>query len=388
MQALSFGAAAVVVAIGAWIFFDATDRGRKYAWLWAVGFLLLAFTVLGAVLVLIIYFATRNSGTRHEVADGAALRLYLIVATFTSLALMVAGAAAAAAAGLLYAVSDHLSNNDFRDLAASALAAFIVGAAVWWPHWRAVGGRLGTLAGDDEFRASYVVRHAEILMAIFVFGVVAVGNALVVLGGGIAALFHTTHADAAWWLPELGVVIVTGAAAWYHVEVLRRAGDSSLGRRFRGIPAPPPIESRPPAVAAYPSAPQGYPPTAQAYAPMAPAGYPPGQPTPVWAPPVVGTPATPAPSTAAGGEALAPAPVQASAPAPGPAPASAPTSAPSPPPAPVPAPAAAPTAQSSTSAYCTRCGNPVAAGDAFCRACGTKIAPAVLQDGAPQPVTR
>ena len=350
MQALSFGAAALGVAVAAWIFFDATDRGKKYAWLWALGFLVLLVTLVGSAILLIVYFAQRNSGRRQVVAEGAALRLYLIDATFTALALMVAGAATAMAAGLLYAVSDHLSNSDFRDLAASALSAFIVGAAVWLPHWRAVAKRLDHLDDDAEFRALYVLRTAETLVATFVFGIVALGNALVVLGGGISALFHTTHANAAWWLPELGIVIATGLAAWFHADAFRRGSKSHLGLRFQAIPAPrliepksvPPVTS-PPAPQAYPPAPQAYAPAPQAYAP-APQAYPPA--------PQVEVPAeqTPSPWAPPGIDAAV---VTAQAPPPPPAETQA--------------------ARVPRSSFCPHCGSPLEEGDAFCRSCGTKI---------------
>jgi len=336
VQALSFGVAALVVAVAAWIFFDATDRGKKYAWLWALGFLLLLVTFVGSAILLIVYFAQRNSGRRQEVAEGAALRLYLIDATFTSLVLMVAGAGTAMAAGLLYAVSDHLSNSDFRDLAASALSAFIIGAAVWWPHWRAVSKRLDHLDDDAEFRALYVLRSAEILMATFVFGIVALGNALVVLGGGISALFHTTHANAAWWLPELGVVVATGLAAWYHADAFRRGSKSQPGRRFQTIPAPRLIEPKSGPPVTYPPAPQAYAPAPQPYPPSPQAGVPAVQTPSPWAPPGIDA-------------------------------AVATTQEPPPPPA------EAQAARVSRSSFCPHCGCPLEAGDAFCRSCGTKV---------------
>lgn len=65
--------------------------------------------------------------------------------------------------------------------------------------------------------------------------------------------------------------------------------------------------------------------------------------------------------------AAAPAPVPEPAPVPAPAPAPAPEAAP----APAPAPEAAP---QSAAAFCTRCGNPLDAGDRFCSRCGAPCA--------------
>ncbi|MDE3087160.1 MAG: zinc ribbon domain-containing protein [Acidobacteriota bacterium] len=331
MQALSFLVVAVVVALTAWIFFDATERGKKAPWLWALGFLLSIGTVVGWAVVLIAYAANRNEGHRVEVARGSALRLYFAVTSFSSFFLMVTGAATAVTAALAYAVSTSYSSSDFRDLAASAVSAFVVGAVVWVPHWRAMRRRLAGSQEDADFRALFVLRRTETLTAAFVFGVVAMASALVTMGGGISALFHAWQADKTIWLPPLGVLLASGLASLFSAVAYRRTRGSEAEARYLAVPAPKVV----PRQRMIPSVP-----------PMAPAAVPP---PPPFAPPAFAAPPSP------------PRPV-----------------------ATVPAPPPAPTDETSA-AFCGHCGTKLVAGDAFCRACG---AAASGPDGRTSPPSR
>jgi Domain of unknown function (DUF5671)/zinc-ribbon domain len=315
MTALGFVFPLIVVGVAAWVFFDATDRGKKSPWMWALGALILVPTVFGGIILLIIYFTQRNNGRRVEVAPGAAVRLYLTDVTFTSVVLLVSGAATAMAAALAYAVSDSFSSNDFRNLAASALSAFIIGALVWWPHWKVLDRKLHDIEDDQEFRALYALRRTEVLVVTFVFGFVAVLSGLWLLGGAISALLHSSFGSSIDWLPQLGVVIAAGLGAAYHAIFYRRAAGTPLQSRYDAIAPPPFIE---------PVRPLPYVPP-----PQPPAAFPASGPLPAPPRPV----AIPEPSV----------PVQ------------------------------SPPLIEVAAAYCPQCGAKAQTGDAFCRGCGTRL---------------
>jgi hypothetical protein len=196
----------------------------------------------------IVYLAVRNQGTHLEVADHVGARQYLVTTSFTSMALTVAGASTALASALVWAVSDGLSTNDFRDLLASSLAALIIGALIWLPHWKGMEHLLTGEMTDSEFRALYGLRRTQLLTSIFVFGGVAVLTGLWVLGGAFSALFQATYAGATGWLPVLGPALFCAAAAGYHGVYYRNVEGSGLAQRFAVIPAAKVIEPAPPRV--------------------------------------------------------------------------------------------------------------------------------------------
>lgn len=319
MQALLFVLAVIPVALAGWVYFDAVDRGIRFGWLWALVVLLLVPPLVG-FLVLLAYLVARSSLSRLEVAQGAPLRLYLVDTTFSALVLTVAGAATAVGTALAYAVSDALSSDDFRDITASAISALVVGAIVWWPHWTALTRRASALEDDAQFRSLWSLRRTEVLTAVFAFGSVAVVAALYLLGGAITALFHTSYGAAVGWLPSLGVLVATGSAAWYHVEVYRRDSAGPLQARFARLPVP--------TRAAAPPAPRSGP---AAAAPAARGAQVPAQGAP---PAPAGQPAVPSQAAAAPGPAAPP----------------------------------------SGAVFCVRCGAQGAPDDVFCRACGTRCA--------------
>jgi len=132
MQAISFGVLAFGWALASWVYFDATERGERYPWVWALVVLFLGWTLIPWI----IYLVDRNQSDHLEVADRAGLRQYLVTTSFTSMALTVAGASTALSAALVWAVPNQLSTNVFRDLLGSSMAAALIGAIIWLPHWR------------------------------------------------------------------------------------------------------------------------------------------------------------------------------------------------------------------------------------------------------------
>lgn len=290
MESLSFGLAALYVAIAAWVYFDAVEHGRRYAAGW--GLLLLALGWL-FLLPVLIYFLVRNSGRHVEPAKGAATRQYLVTASFGALVLTVTGASWAIGAAV--APSNFSTTSDYRDALASAIAACVVGSILWISHWKIMNRRVATRERDDEFRAIYALRVTEVLTAAFVLGFVTVTSGLLLLGGAVSAAAQASYAASANWLPALGPFLVSGAAAAYHVQFHRAQSRTALAARFASIPAPLPIE--PPRYAA-----AGYAP-----APVPPPRTPPPSyqawPTPaagVVSGPTVGTAAAALPTTAQG----------------------------------------------------------------------------------------
>lgn len=264
MQAMVFGVLALGWALASWVYFDATDRGKRYPIIWALAVLFLGWALIPEV----IYLAVRNEGRRLEVADHVGVRQYLVTTSFTSMALSVAGASTALAAALVWSVSDQLSTNDFRDLLASSLAALIIGAALWWPHWNRMDRQLRGEMPDREFRSLYGLRRTQLLTSIFLFGGIAVLTTLWVLGGAFSALFHATYAGASGWLPVLGPALFCGAAAAYHAAYYGNEEGSGQAQRFASIPSAQVIEPAPLPAAPLPT-PQAWTPTYSPYIPPA-----------------------------------------------------------------------------------------------------------------------
>jgi len=248
----------IVVGATAWVFFDATDRGKKYAWLWALAVFVTGWTGIVPLILLALYFGTRNTGLRREVAQGGAVRLYLIVAAFCSLVLAVVGASIALGIYLAHLVPNTLGEYSYRASLASAISAGIVGAILWWGHWRTLNRRLTACADDSAFRAMFSLRRTELLGAVFLFGAAAALAALVLLEGAVSALIHAEVTGAtANWLPAVAPLMFAGFASWYHYAVYRGDAQSTLGARFHSIPPPPlvepPEEPPPPASAVWPT---------------------------------------------------------------------------------------------------------------------------------------
>ena len=327
MSALSFGAAALVWALASWVYFDATEHGKRFPVIWGLVMLFLGWTVIPEI----IYFSVRNQGAHMEVADRVGIRQYLVTTSFTTMALSVAGASTALAAGLVWAVSDRLSTNDFRDLLASSLAALIIGAVLWWPHWSRMDRKLKADLPDDQFRALYGLRRTQTLTSIFMFGGAAALTALWFLGGAFSAALQATYAGATGWLPVLGPALFCGAAAAYHAAFYRRVEASEEAKRFAAIAPAKLIE-------------------------------PPARRVTSWSGPQTPTPWQPSRGPAAGAP-----PYGYYAQSPGVVPS-----------APPPLPAQPPTAPPAVSgpaapAFCGKCGAGTPPGDQFCRACGARL---------------
>ncbi|HET7523545.1 MAG TPA: zinc-ribbon domain-containing protein [Acidimicrobiales bacterium] len=334
MSAISFGAAALVWALASWVYFDATEHGKRYPFIWALVMLFLGWAVIPEI----IYLSVRNQGAHLEVADRMGARQYLVTTSFTTMALCVAGASTALAAGLVWAVSDRLSTNDFRDLLASSLAAVIIGAVLWRPHWSVMDRQLKADLPDDQFRALYGLRRTQTLTSIFLFGGVAALTTLWFLGGAFSAMLQATYAGATGWLPVLGPALFCGAAAAYHAAFYRRVEASEQAKRFAAIPPAELIEPPRRQVASW-SGPQS------------------GTP---WSPPQTGTPWQPSSGPVAGATPYG---------SYGPPPGAVPT---------VPPPVSAqpgPTVASGPGrpAFCGKCGIESSPGDQFCRACGARL---------------
>jgi hypothetical protein len=338
MIAIEFGLPALGWALASWVYFDATERGKPWAFLWGLAVLLLGWTLIP----LIVYLSVRNQPPRFEVADQVAVRQYLVTTALTSIALTVAGGATALAAALVWAVSKGYSTNDFRDLLASSLAAALVGAAIWVPHWQWLARRLDGELPDAEFRALYALRRSEVLTATFLFGGLAALTTLWVLGGALSALLQASYAAATLWLPFLGPALACATAATYHARYYLRMESSEQRRRFERLPAPsiisPPLRPVP-----WTTAPRGA----------------------VWVGPQ--PPATPA--DLSGRQSNAYGVSEQKAPSPAPQPSSSgikntvtpfgesdrnPGSSP-------------------VGRFCGKCGTPSPPGDQFCRACGTRL---------------
>ena len=338
MQALTFGLLALGWGLASWVYFDATERGWRYPVLWG-----LAVMAFGWSLVpVIIYLAVRNQGPRLEVAERIAVRQYLVTTAFTSMALTVAGAATALGTTFMWAVSDRLSGNDFRDLMASSLAATVIGAVLWVAHWRYLERQVASTVPDSEFRSLYSLRRSEVLTSTFLYGGVAALTSLWVLGGALSALFHASYAGAGGWLPALGPALVCAGAAAFHGTYYREVEASDERSRFDRIPAPERV--RPPAPGPVAWAP---PPAGPAWPPAA-APRPPF--TPVAAPPLAAPPrisATPPPAP--------------------------PITSAAPPPSTAAAPIAPVAAQ--RAGFCGHCGTPRQAGDMYCQGCGAQFGP-------------
>jgi|GEM_PF-3597528 len=230
----------ILVGLTSWVFFDAVDRGKKHAWLWALAVIATVPTGIGPFIVAAVYFFNRNSGVRREVAEGAALRLYLVVATFCTLVLAVVGASTALGIFLAHLVPDNLGVDTYRAPLASAISAGIVGTVLWWGHWRTLNRRVGVCADDGSFRAMFSLRRTELLTAMFLLGAAAALAALVLLEGAVSALIHAQMLGAtAHWLPAVAPLIFAGGAALYHYTFYRRAAQSTLAARFHSMPSPP-----------------------------------------------------------------------------------------------------------------------------------------------------
>jgi len=233
----------IVVGVAAWVFFDATDRGKKYAWLWALAVFVTGWTGIVPLILVALYFGTRNTGHRREVAQGGAVRLYLIVAAFCSLVLAVVGASTALGIYLAHLVPNTLGEVGYRASLASAISAGIVGAVLWWGHWRTLNRRVTACADDGAFRAMFSLRRTELLSVMFLFGAAAALAALVILEGAVSALIHAEVTGAtAHWLPAVAPLMFAGLASWYHYAVYRGDAQSTLGARFHSIPPPPSVE--------------------------------------------------------------------------------------------------------------------------------------------------
>jgi hypothetical protein len=98
MTAITFGLLALGWAFASWVYFDATERGKPYAFLWGLAVLFLGWTLIPQI----VYLSVRNQPPRFEVADRVATRQYLVTTVFTSMALTVAAAATALAAALVW----------------------------------------------------------------------------------------------------------------------------------------------------------------------------------------------------------------------------------------------------------------------------------------------
>lgn len=336
MQAMTFGVMALGWALASWVYFDATERGKRYPWIWALLVLFFGWSLLPEV----VYLAVRNQGARLEMAEHVGVRQYLVTTSFTTMALTVAGASTAMASALVWAVSDQLSSNDLRDLLASSLAALVIGAALWVPHWSRIGHQLEGEMPDREFRSLYGLRRTELLTSIFLFGGIAALTALWVLGGALSALLQATYAGATGWLPVLGPALFCGAAAAYHAAYYRRFEGSEQARRFASLgPAaliqPPPhqVPLWTPTPAGTPWRPPGMPnvgpPPYGSYGAPVTAGRPPAE---EGVRPLEGSPVTPSPGLADGSVTATPA-----------------------------------------AAFCGRCGARSATEDRFCRACGARL---------------
>jgi hypothetical protein len=131
-----------------------------------------------------------------------------------------------------------LSSNDFRDLLASSLAAALVGATIWVPHWQWLARRLDGDLPDGEFRALYAVRRRELLTVTFLLGGLAALTTLWVLGGALSAALQATYAAATVWLPLLGPALACAAAAAYHGRYYLKVEASEQSQRFERLPAP------------------------------------------------------------------------------------------------------------------------------------------------------
>jgi hypothetical protein len=337
MTAMYFGLPALVFALASWVYFDATERGKPWAFAWGLAVLLLGWTLIPVV----VYFSVRNQPPRLEVADKVAVRQYLVTTALTSMALTVAGAATAVAAALVWAVSRGYSTNSFRDLLASSLAAALVGAAIWVPHWQWLARRLDGQHPDAEFRALYALRRRELLTATFLFGGLAALTTLWVLGGALSALLQASYAAATVWLPVLGPALACAAAAAYHARYYLRVEASEPRRRFDSLPAPGiiPLPSRP--------------------VPWAPARH-----GAVW----VGPQPPVTPVDISGRQSGPSGASRQDVPRPSPQPPSTPISGPVTPGGDGGSPALSPPGP-----FCTKCGTPGQPGDQFCRACGTRM---------------
>ena len=234
-----FGLGFICVAIGAWMYFDAADRGYRYPWIWALAFLVPIASVGGVVIsvvLFIVYVATRKSRPHLVLAPAPALRLYLVTTCLAALTLAVSGASTGIWA--LLSVATGWSSVGYRNLLAASLSAAIVGFVVWIIHWVAIGRYVANLDADDTFRAMYRLRRLEILTAGFVFGGVTAAAALVFFCMAVGAIVGASWGAAHWWVPLIGPFIAAGAAAMFHGATFRGELHTALDERWRSLPPP------------------------------------------------------------------------------------------------------------------------------------------------------
>ena len=236
MEVLAYGISVAVVALAAWIYFDAWDRGFRYPWLWALVVLLAWPSIVVPAVVVIAYISTRKTRPHLEVAPASALRLYLVVTCLTALTLAVSGASTGFWA-LLSVATGH-SSVSYRNLLAASLSAAIVGGGVWAVHWIAVRRYTESLTDDQAFRAMYRLRRIGIITAGFIFGGITAAAALSFFTMAVGAIVHASWGAASWWVPLIGPLVAAGSAAAFHGLAFRRELHGAADERWRTVPPP------------------------------------------------------------------------------------------------------------------------------------------------------
>ena len=211
--ALFTGFAILGLALVAWVYFDAVERGKAaIPWALSVVFLGWLFAV-----PLILYVIFRESGQRTPPPPGGARRQALYVVSFAGLGTLLIGAAVLVTATVARAATDHPGSSDgYREAAAGSIAAIVVGAIAWASQWFRAEPRLAAITDDEEFRAMFYLHRAYIYTVIGLACVVAFISGLLFLGGALSQALGSSGVDTGDWLPALGPLSIAALAAGYH----------------------------------------------------------------------------------------------------------------------------------------------------------------------------
>ncbi|MFQ5880042.1 MAG: DUF5671 domain-containing protein [Dehalococcoidia bacterium] len=224
------------LALTMWVYFDATEHGKPaIAWAGVVFFLGWALLI-----PLILYLIFRETGHRWAVPPGSGRRVYLYVVSFAGYGMLAIGLSLLISTTIARALSEEAVGDDgYRQALASALAAIIIGAAVWASHWFRAESRLGSIADDQEFRATFFMHRSYLYtlfglswLLSFIFG-------LWFFGGLLANVFDVEGVELVGWLPALGPLSVALIAIGYHYSVhFETPAYKQLQARFASIPGP------------------------------------------------------------------------------------------------------------------------------------------------------
>jgi hypothetical protein len=237
MTAIFTGFFIIWLALSMWVYFDAMERG-KAAMAWALSVFFLAPFVLLAPLVLYVIF--RETGQRPVVPPGGARRQALYVVSFAGLGTLMVGLSLIVSATIARVLDqDAISDNDYREALASAIAAIVIGGVAWGSQWLRATPQLVSMTEDQEFRATFYLHRAYLYTVLGVAWVIAFITGLWFLGGGLANALDVEGIDPVSWLPALGPLIVSlFIIAGHYLLGLDTPRYKELNARFDVIPAP------------------------------------------------------------------------------------------------------------------------------------------------------